>query len=98
MTDQADITFDQLRVGERAVITGYAADAGATRARLLAMGLTRGTEFTFVRMAPASDPVELRTRGFSISMRRAEVAALRIQRAVDIGHGRSFTYPPLVAR
>lgn len=101
MTHESDITLDQLRIGDRAVVTGYAADAGQLRSRLLAMGLTRGTEFTFVRSAPGGDPIELRARGFSLSLRRAEAASLTIRRATGVDPrtvGRSFTYPPMVAR
>lgn len=98
MTNASDITIEQLRIGEHATITGYAPDAGAIRSRLLAMGLTRGTQITFVRVAPAGDPVELRARGFSLSLRRAEAAMLRVQRVDVPGVGRSFTFPPLVAR
>lgn len=92
----ADISLHELRIGESAVVTGYAADAGPLRARMLAMGLTRGTVFTLVRAAPAGDPIELRARGFSLSLRRAEASSLRIRRSSDVAG--CFTYPPMVAR
>jgi ferrous iron transport protein A len=76
------IALNDLRVGERGTICGYDPNARPLRARLLAMGLTRGTDVTVVRAAPAGDPIELHTRGYSLTVRKAEAAALHIHRAV----------------
>jgi Fe2+ transport system protein FeoA len=36
------------------------------------MGLLPGTRVTLVRVAPLGDPIELRVRGYALSIRRAE--------------------------
>ena len=55
-----------LAVGERARVTGYAPGGESYRRKLLAMGLTPGAELVVTRIAPMGDPLEIRTRGFSI--------------------------------
>jgi ferrous iron transport protein A len=69
----------ELAPGQRAVVTGYAAADPAYRAKLLAMGLTRGVVLTLVRVAPLGDPVKVEVRGYSLSLRKAEADALDVE-------------------
>jgi ferrous iron transport protein A len=48
----------------------------------MAMGLTTGTTFQIIRAAPLGDPIEIRVRGFSLSLRRAEAAIIEVERAL----------------
>lgn len=52
---------------------------GATRQRLQEMGLIRGTTITFVRVAPLGDPIEIRVRGYHLSLRRQEAEAIFVE-------------------
>ncbi len=70
------VRLQDLPVGSVARVTGYQATARPYRRKLLAMGLTKGTEFTVVRRAPLGDPIEIRVRGFSLSLRKDEANAL----------------------
>jgi Fe2+ transport system protein FeoA len=70
-------TLDQIPAGARAVVTGFSADAPP---RLMEMGLLPGTTVEVVRLAPLGDPMDLRVRGFHLSIRRAEAAAVRVDR------------------
>jgi ferrous iron transport protein A len=70
-------------VGNRGRIVGYAKGNSAYREKLLAMGLTRGTEFTVKRVAPLGDPVEIHVRGFALSLRKNEAAALLVEQEVN---------------
>ncbi|TJZ78917.1 FeoA family protein [Chitiniphilus eburneus] len=72
------MNLDQMKVGQRGRVQGFAPGGRAYRQRLLAMGLTPGTPFTVTRLAPLGDPVEISVRGFALSLRRAEAAALNI--------------------
>ena len=74
------VRIADLAPGDGARVVGYDRDAKDYRQRLLAMGLTPGTEFTLTRVAPLGDPVEIRVRGYALSLRKAEAAALRIER------------------
>lgn len=69
----------QLQPGERAVVRGLAAGAPAYRGKLLAMGLLPGTVIEVIRTAPLGDPVELRVRGYALTLRRAEAAVLQLE-------------------
>lgn len=73
-----------LAVGSRGRITGYVDSARAYKKHLLAMGLTPGTEFTVTRLAPMGDPVELRLRGFELTLRKAEADALTVERIESV--------------
>jgi ferrous iron transport protein A len=74
------ISLKNLAVGDSAKIIGFEASGKAYRKRLLAMGLTPGTEFRITRFAPMGDPVEIRLRGFSLTLRRDEAAILLIEK------------------
>lgn len=54
----------------------------ATARRLLEMGLLPGTRVRVVRRAPLGDPIELRLRNYSLSIRREEAALIEVERAV----------------
>lgn len=69
-----------LATGESGRIVGFDQSGGAYRKKLLAMGLTPGTEFTVTRFAPMGDPVEIRLRGFSLSLRKNEASVLLIEK------------------
>ena len=43
------------------------------------MGLLPGTEVRVVRVAPLGDPIELRVRNYSLSVRRAEAANISVR-------------------
>jgi ferrous iron transport protein A len=47
------------------------------------MGLTPGTEFTITRLAPLGDPIEIRVRGFAMTLRKREAELLRVERVVS---------------
>ena len=72
-------TVNDMKPGQTAEISGYRAGNAAYRAKLLALGLTRGTQLTLVNVAPLGDPVELKVRGFHLSLRRDEAAVLKVK-------------------
>lgn len=70
----------ELSVGEKAIISGFAEGQKEYRAKLLAMGLTKGIELQLTRVAPLGDPLEISVRGFSLSLRKTEAAAVLVER------------------
>lgn len=68
-----------LAVGSMGRVVGYEKAARGYRGKLLAMGLTPGTEFTVTRHAPLGDPVEILVRGFKLSLRKDEANALFVE-------------------
>lgn len=70
------MTLDELQVGKDAVIQSVGGE-GALRRHFLDMGLIPGTEVTLMKVAPMGDPVELRIRGYELTLRKADQQELR---------------------
>lgn len=68
-----------LAVGCTGRVIGYETTARSYKGKLLAMGLTPGTEFTVTRHAPLGDPVEIKVRDFKLSLRKVEADALVVE-------------------
>ena len=51
------------------------------KGRLLEMGLLPGTRVEVVRYAPLGDPVEIKVRGYNLSLRKHEAEQVWIQPA-----------------
>lgn len=49
------------------------------RARLLELGLVPGTVLELVRFAPLGDPVEIKVRGYHLTLRRHEAEQVRVR-------------------
>jgi Fe2+ transport system protein FeoA len=47
--------------------------------RLMEMGLLPGTRVEVLRVAPLGDPIELRVRGFALSIRRSEARKVEVR-------------------
>ena len=60
-----------LQVGSAATVTEIKIPP-SDRGRLLEMGLLVGTPVQLVRFAPMGDPVEIKVRGYNLSLRRHE--------------------------
>jgi ferrous iron transport protein A len=69
-----------LAVGEKARVAGYIKGSTAYREKLMAMGLTKGTDFVVTRVAPMGDPVEIKVRDFALTLRKDEAAAVTVER------------------
>jgi ferrous iron transport protein A len=72
-------SLDALPTGSRGVIS-WVGGPRAFRRRLMELGLLPGTLVQVLRVAPLGDPLELRARGCSLSIRRGEAREIRVQR------------------
>lgn len=68
-------------VGSRGRVIGFERGSATYRKRLLAMGLTKGTEFSVNRFAPLGDPIEIEVRGYNLSLRKQEARVLLVEGA-----------------
>ena len=64
-------TLNTLKPGESGVVESITAE-GAMKRHFLDMGITKGVTITMERIAPFGDPVAVRLRGYSLSLRREE--------------------------
>ncbi|MBT8468733.1 MAG: ferrous iron transport protein A [Deltaproteobacteria bacterium] len=67
-----------LPLGQHAEIASIDCERRLSR-RLMEMGLLPGTRVRVVRVAPLGDPIELRVRNYSLSVRRAEAAKIAVR-------------------
>jgi ferrous iron transport protein A len=73
------VCLGDLSVGEHAEVVGYRSASSYVN-QLMSLGLIPGTTFEVRRFAPLGDPVEIRFRGFSLTLRPDEASDLILQR------------------
>jgi ferrous iron transport protein A len=71
-------TLADLEPGARGKIVVMGGGGEAVK-RLMDMGLTRGTNVEVVRRAPLGDPIEVRVRGFMLTLRRSEAEHITVE-------------------
>jgi len=52
---------------------------GSIHRRLLDMGLVAGSEVEMQRVAPLGDPIEIKVKGYNLSLRKAEAASIEVE-------------------
>ena len=71
-------TLASLKPGQSGVVFCITAQ-GAVKRRFLDMGITKGVRMTVERIAPFGDPIAVRLRGYSLSLRREEAAKICLE-------------------
>lgn len=72
------MTLNELKTGATAVITAVGGD-GALRCRLLDMGLIPRTRVALQKVAPMGDPIEIRVRGYELTLRVEEAEKIEVE-------------------
>lgn len=52
---------------------------GATKRRIMDMGITKGTNIKVRKLAPLGDPLELTVRGYELSLRKADAEMIEVE-------------------
>ena len=52
--------------------------SGATKRRLIEMGITPGTKITVLKRAPLGDPIEILLRGYSLTIRGTDAEQIQV--------------------
>ena len=68
---RGQMTFADLRQGMIVRVAAVESDSAECR-RLEEMGLTAGTQFRVVKVAPFGDPIEIDVRGYRLCLRKGE--------------------------
>ena len=82
-----DVKLDTLEIGKDAVVASVASDDQALRQHILDMGLTPGTEVTMMKYAPMGDPLEIRLRGYELTLRKDDAARIDLVDVHDTDTG-----------
>jgi ferrous iron transport protein A len=70
--------LSDLGIGDEAQVIEVGGQRNVAR-RLMEMGLLPGTRVRVVRRAPLGDPLEIRLRSYSLSIRRSEAEHIEIE-------------------
>ena len=96
-------TLDRLPIGDSAIV-GHVGGGRLVARRLMEMGLLPGTRVETIRRAPLGDPLEIRLRGYLLSLRLADAAHVTLKeegagQSLDAlaGPAESFRFPPHAA-
>ena len=73
-----EMSLRELKIGKSAVIESVGGE-GSLRQHFLDMGVIPGAEVSVVRFAPMGDPMELRIRGYELTLRLADAEKIRIR-------------------
>ncbi|SHH70065.1 FeoA family protein [Clostridium grantii] len=71
-------TLEQLKPGDRGIIKSIGG-LGKVRRRLMEMGVTKGTEVNIEKVAPLGDPIEIKVKGYNLSLRKSEASQIVIE-------------------
>lgn len=70
--------LNELKAGQQGKIVKVKGE-GTIRRRLLDMGVIRGTGIEMERVAPLGDPVEVKLKGYHLSLRKEEAANIQVE-------------------
>jgi len=79
MTTEVNESLSSIPLGQKGRVVGFALPP-EQRQRLLEMGLTVGAQFEVVRYAPMGDPIDIKVRGYHLSLRKNEAAGVLVTR------------------
>ena len=71
-------TLRDVKVGQSAVVTKLNGE-GATKRRIMDMGITKGVEVQVCKVAPLGDPIEVTVRGYQLSIRKADAEMIEVE-------------------
>ena len=71
-------TLDMLSAGDQARISSVAGD-DSVAVRLMEMGIVEGEEIEHLGAAPLGDPVEIKVRGYHLTLRKHEAEQILVR-------------------
>ena len=77
-----DMTLDELKPGTKGRITAVGGE-GELRLRLLDMGLIPRTQVTLMKVAPMGDPIEIRVRGYELTLRVSDAKNIEVSEVIE---------------
>ena len=71
-------TLKDVSVGESCVVVKLHG-AGPIKRRIMDMGITKGVEILVRKVAPLGDPMELKVRGYELSLRKSDAELIEVE-------------------
>jgi ferrous iron transport protein A len=72
-----ELQLNDLEPGQKGVVISIKG-SGATRRRIMDMGIVRGSEIKVIRRAPLGDPVEFEIRDYNLTLRKSEAERIYV--------------------
>lgn len=71
------MTLKEVKVGDTVTVKKLNGQ-GATKRRIMDMGITKGVEVFVRKVAPLGDPIEVTVRGYELSLRKADATMIDV--------------------
>ena len=71
-------TLKDVKIGKTACVVKVHGE-GALKRRIMDMGITKGVELFVRKAAPLGDPIEIRVRGYELSLRLEDAEMIEVQ-------------------
>lgn len=72
------MTLKETQVGKTVTVKKLTGQ-GATKRRIMDMGITKGVEIFVRKVAPLGDPIEVSVRGYELSLRKDDAAMIEVE-------------------
>jgi len=70
--------LNELKKGEKGKIVRITGNSSVFR-RLLDLGVVKGSEIEMKGVAPLGDPIEIKIKGYNLSLRKSEAAGIIVE-------------------
>lgn len=74
------MTLKEVSIGQTVTVKKLFGQ-GATKRRIMDMGITKGVSVTVQKVAPLGDPIELIVRGYQLSLRKADAEMIEVEQS-----------------
>ncbi len=71
-------TLKDVKIGKTVKVVRLHGE-GAIKRRIMDMGITRGVEIYVRKAAPLGDPIEIKLRGYELSIRKADADMVEVE-------------------
>ena len=71
-------TLRDARIGDTVTVVKLHGE-GAVRRRIMDMGITKNVEIFVRKVAPLGDPIEIKVRGYELSLRKSDAEMIEIR-------------------
>lgn len=71
------MTLRDIKVGSKCIVKKIHGE-GALKRRIMDMGITKGVEIYVRKVAPLGDPIEIKVRGYELSIRKNDAELIEI--------------------
>ena len=70
-------SLNDVKIGETTSVVKLHGE-GAVKRRIMDMGITKGAEVYVRKVAPLGDPIEVKVRGYELSIRKADAEYIEV--------------------